>query len=315
MARAGARPQPPAIAAPHELVRRPLERRRRGGPPQHDLLDLPRQLEVLVGDAAGAVRGQLHRDLAPTSPTDPDGDTPLRPGSRSRSPASASSASRRSCMTRRIQPSSKYQPGSSCSLLGDLRPRRTSRACLVIDRLRPEQPSATSHSAAHQHRLPRSGTRPPATPGTPPPPPRPPASPTAASGVDSATAAAFVVREPAANAVSIHPGASTLTRTRGGELARQRLAEREHAALDRGEDLGSRPVHAGEDVIPGHVDDHAAGPARAGGAAACHDARIVPRRSTSSSVELLHVRQRRALAGQDVRAGVVDPDVHARRGA
>ena len=30
-------------------------------PPQHDLLDLPRELEVLVGDPAGGVVLQLHR--------------------------------------------------------------------------------------------------------------------------------------------------------------------------------------------------------------------------------------------------------------
>src|SRR5262249_34253888 len=36
-----------------------------GRPPQDDLLDLLRQLEVLVGDPAGGVRLELHPELAP----------------------------------------------------------------------------------------------------------------------------------------------------------------------------------------------------------------------------------------------------------
>ena len=53
------------IATPHELVRRPLERVAVGRTPQHDILDSARQRKVLVGDAASAVRGQLHRDPSP----------------------------------------------------------------------------------------------------------------------------------------------------------------------------------------------------------------------------------------------------------
>ena len=46
--------------------------------------------------------------------------------------------------------------------------------------------------------------------------------------------------------------------------------------------------------------------------AACHDASIVPRRSTASSRSSFSiVRERRAGAGEDVGAGVVHPDVEA----
>src|SRR5262245_9927852 len=43
----------------------------------------------------------------------------------------------------------------------------------------------------------------------------------------------------------------------GREVAREALAEREHAALDGGEQLGVLAGHAGRDVIPAHVDDRA----------------------------------------------------------
>src|SRR5829696_3031829 len=48
----------------HPLVRRALERAA-GRPPERDLLDLPGELEVLVGDAAGRVVLELHREPAP----------------------------------------------------------------------------------------------------------------------------------------------------------------------------------------------------------------------------------------------------------
>ena len=58
-------PRQPRIAAPHELVRRPLERVAVGRAPQRDIFDSARERKVLVGDAARAVRGQLHRDPSP----------------------------------------------------------------------------------------------------------------------------------------------------------------------------------------------------------------------------------------------------------
>ena len=39
--------------------------------------------------------------------------------------------------------------------------------------------------------------------------------------------------------------------------SRERLAEREHASLDRGEELRIGSCHSGQHVVPTHIDDHA----------------------------------------------------------
>jgi hypothetical protein len=57
-------PRPPASAL-DPLVRRAAERPARRRTPQDGLVDLLRQREVHVGDAAGGVRAQLHPHLAP----------------------------------------------------------------------------------------------------------------------------------------------------------------------------------------------------------------------------------------------------------
>src|SRR5262249_2996232 len=48
-----------SLLAVDELVRRALQRPTRLRPPQHDLFNLPRQGEILVGDAAGRVGLEL----------------------------------------------------------------------------------------------------------------------------------------------------------------------------------------------------------------------------------------------------------------
>src|SRR5215469_10676350 len=54
-----------AIAALHELLWIALERASSGWTPQDALLDLAREIEVLVGDATGAVCLELHADPRP----------------------------------------------------------------------------------------------------------------------------------------------------------------------------------------------------------------------------------------------------------
>src|SRR5579864_4649555 len=48
----------------HKLIRR-ARQRAAGWPPEHGILNLAREFEILVGDAARRVRFQLHPDLAP----------------------------------------------------------------------------------------------------------------------------------------------------------------------------------------------------------------------------------------------------------
>ena len=76
---------------------------------------LARQREILVGDAAGAVRRQLDRHAAPRHRQIGMVIRRLGEDSRSRSPASASSASRRSCRRGGSSRPRRYQPGSACS--------------------------------------------------------------------------------------------------------------------------------------------------------------------------------------------------------
>src|SRR5213596_2557237 len=54
----------PRVAGAHELVRRPLERAALRAP-QHRLVDLARQLEVLVGEAASSMVLELDDDPPP----------------------------------------------------------------------------------------------------------------------------------------------------------------------------------------------------------------------------------------------------------
>src|SRR5829696_929584 len=98
----------------------------------------------------------------------------------------------------------------------------------------------------------------------------------------------------------------------GGEIAREALAERQHAALDRGEQLRVLAGHAGRHVVPAHVHDRPttilvahdlAGRVRARDRALEIDG--------EQDVELALPRPPRRLAGEHVRAGVVDPDVEA----
>ena len=117
---------------------------------------------------------------------------------------------------------------------------------------------------------------------------------------------------PAPNEVSIQPGATHVHAHARRDRARQRLAEGEHAALHRGEQLRVEPGHAGEHVIPAHVDDDAALLLRA------QHLRRAPRGEhrpaqidREQQVQLLDVRERGAGAGEDVGAGVVHPDVEA----
>src|SRR3954470_6921262 len=72
--RAGRRHLPRALAE-HELVRRALQRGVGPGAPQDGVLDLAREREVLVRDAAARVRRQLHPELAPG-----DGQVGVVPG-------------------------------------------------------------------------------------------------------------------------------------------------------------------------------------------------------------------------------------------
>ena len=96
----------------------------------------------------------------------------------------------------------------------------------------------------------------------------------------------------------------------GREGAREALAERQHAALDRGEQLRVLAGHPGRDVVPAHVHDRPAallaahdlpGRVRAGDRALEVDGQ--------QRVELALPLPLRRLAGEHVRAGVVDPDV------
>jgi hypothetical protein len=98
----------------------------------------------------------------------------------------------------------------------------------------------------------------------------------------------------------------------GRQGAREALAEREHAALDGGEQLRVFACHAGRHVVPAHVDDRPATLLPAHDLA--HRIRAGDRAlqvDREQDVELALPLPRRRLAGQHVGAGVVDPHVDA----